>query len=291
MNRPLISIVLPVSNGERYLRQSIESCLGQSYDSLELILVDDGSTDSTPAILEEYLKKDRRVCVVSHGNKRGLPQALNSGFSAAAGQYLTWTSDDNYYRRNAMARMLEVLENNPGIDVVHSDYCIVDSQDRILQYCPAGEVRELMFSNPMGTCFLYRREVQEVVGKYDEDLFLAEDYDFWLRVSAHFRIVPLHEDLYCYRDHSNSLTVRHKNRARVMADRCLERNLPHLTWATRADKAIAYIILARRVQLHGEWGRAWRLAFSAFCLAPFVSFGHVVKKTLGLLAPPAARVK
>ena len=288
MDRPLISIVLPIWNGERYLRQSIESCLYQSYDALELVIVDDGSTDSTPAIIEEYLKTDRRVRVFSHACNRGLPQALNTGFAAAAGQYLTWTSDDNYYRQHAMARMMEVLENDSKVDFVYSDSIILDSQDRFLEYCTVGEVRELVFTNRVGACFLYRRKVQEVLGKYDEDMFLAEDYDFWLRVSARFRMVPIHEDLYCCHDHQNSLSMRFADRSLVISDRCLERNLPNLTWATRPDKASAYFMLARRAQLHGERGRAWRLAFSAFRLAPFMSFGLLVRKILRWLGPAAA---
>jgi glycosyltransferase involved in cell wall biosynthesis len=289
MNRPLVSIVLPVSNGARYLRHSIESCLCQSYDTLELIVIDDGSTDSTPAIIEEYLKRDRRVQAVSHACCRGLPQALNSGFAIATGQFLTWTSDDNYYRSHAIARMLEVLEGDPKAGLVYSDYSIVDSQGRFLEYCTVGEVRELLFGNQVGACsFLYRREVQEALGKYDEEMFLTEDYDFWLRASARFRMIPLHEDLYCYRVHENSLSARFSARARAISDRCLERNLPNLTWATRPDKASAYLMLARRAQLHGEWGRARRLAFAAFRLAPLGSLAVLARKILRLPAPTAA---
>jgi glycosyltransferase involved in cell wall biosynthesis len=288
MDRPLISIVLPVLNGARYLRQSIESCLDQSYDSIELILVDDGSTDSTLAIFEEYLRKDRRVRVFSHANNRGLPHALNTGFAAAAGQYLTWSSADNYYRQHAMARMVEVLEEDSKVDFVYSDLTILDSQDHFVEHWIAGKVQDLVLINRIGACFLYRRKVHEVLGKYAEDMFLAEDYDFWLRASVCFQMVPIHEDLYCCRDQQNSLSVGFGERCLAVSDRCLERNLPTLTWATRPDKASAYFMLARRAQLRREWRHACRLAFSAFRLAPVVSLGILVQKILRRQDPAAS---
>jgi len=288
MDRPLVSVVLPVFNGERYLRQSIESCLSQSYDCLELIVVDDGSTDSTPLIIEEYTKTDKRARVLSHACNRGLPHALNSGFAAAAGQYFTWTSADNYYRRHAIARMLEVLENDSKVDFIYSDYSSTDSQNRFLEYWSVGEAQELLAANRIGPCFLYRQEVQKALGRYNEEMPLAEDYDFWLRASTLFRMVPLHEDLYCYRTHEDSLTARLRERVAVIADRCLERNLPSLTWAARPDKAAAYLILARRAQLRGERPHAWRLAFKAFRLAPLGAFRFLARRVLRLPGPPPA---
>lgn len=280
MVRPLVSIVLPVLNGQRYLRQSIESCLCQSYDSLELVIVDDGSTDLTPAIIDEYLKTNRPVRRLSHACNRGLPEALNTGFGAAAGQFLTWTSDDNYYRPHAIEKMLEVLEGDASVDVVYSDYSTLDSVDRFLRFRTAGDLRQLLSDNHVGPCFLYRRKVQEVLGKYDKEMALAEDYDFWLRASARFRMVPIHQDLYCFRDHRHSLGGRFKERVEVMRDQCLLKNMSSLTWATRSDKAAAYVMLARRAQLRGEWRRAWDHLSSAFRLTPPGALAFIGRKIL-----------
>lgn len=94
-NSPKVSIVLPTYNGARYLRQSIDSCLGQTYRNLELIVVDDASTDTTPEIIRSY--QDPRIRVIRHEKSKMLPESLNTGFRAVSGDYLTWTSDDNYY--------------------------------------------------------------------------------------------------------------------------------------------------------------------------------------------------
>src|SRR5438034_11794938 len=99
----LITIVLPTHNGAKYLRESIESCLGQTYHNLELVVVDDASSDATPDVIAEY--SDPRLISVRHGQNRGLPEALNTGFAHSRGHYLTWTSDDNRYAPEARAEM------------------------------------------------------------------------------------------------------------------------------------------------------------------------------------------
>src|SRR5438128_1966436 len=94
-HQKLVSVILPTHNGSKYLRQSIESCLSQTYLDIELIVVDDGSMDETSAILESLT--DDRVRKIRHQTNRGLSAALNTGCAEARGEYLTWTSDDNLY--------------------------------------------------------------------------------------------------------------------------------------------------------------------------------------------------
>jgi len=112
MSPPLITIVLPTHNGVRYLRQSVESCLSQTHRELELIVVDDGSTDGTPEMIASF--DDPRIVRVRNAPNLGLPASLNVGFTRARGDYLTWTSDDNWYELNALERMLDFLAEKPG---------------------------------------------------------------------------------------------------------------------------------------------------------------------------------
>ena len=91
----LVSIVLPVYNGARFLAEAIQSCLAQTYPHWELIVVDDCSTDDSPQIVAGFAADDARIRVIRHAHNRKLPGALNTGFDAARGEYLTWTSDDN----------------------------------------------------------------------------------------------------------------------------------------------------------------------------------------------------
>ena len=279
MVRPLVTIVLPIWKDSLYLQQAVESCRSQSYQHLELILVDDGCSRVTQALLEACARDDERIRIVTHGENRGLPAALNTGFAAARGQYLTWTSDDNQYRPAAIQTMVEELEAHPGVDIVYSDIVVVDAEDRVVRRDTAGDYRELISDNCVRACFLYRRAVQQILGGYAEDLFLAEDYDFWLRASIRFRMLPIHQDLYVYREHRDSLTSTNKAKQQVAAGRCLERNLPHLAWASAAEKAVAYLSWARAAQLGGDWGGACRRAWWAVRLAPLRTIRTVAGKT------------
>lgn len=212
MNLPLVSIVLPTFNGERYLRQALDSCLQQSYSNWELIVVDDASSDTTPKILEQYCCADGRIRVVRHQVNRRLPAALNTGFSHASGEFLTWTSDDNLFRPEALAVMTEALGSQPEIGVVYANFTLIDEVEGLTRQITVGKPEQVAVSNCIGPCFLYRRSVHEALGGYDERMFLAEDYDFWLRAWRQFSFRQLNRDLYLYRNHELSLTNMKRTR-------------------------------------------------------------------------------
>ncbi len=107
-NKPLVSIILPTYNGEKYIKKSIESCLNQTYPNIELIIVNDASKDNTAVIVKSF--KDSKIKYIKHKYNMGLPNSLNTGFTNAKGNYLTWTSDDNFYDKKAIEKMLNFLK-------------------------------------------------------------------------------------------------------------------------------------------------------------------------------------
>ncbi len=219
-----VSIILPTYNGSRYLRQSIESCLKQTFHNIELIVVDDGSTEDIEAIVREY--DDCRIRVLRHVTNLGLPHALNTGFKHSTGDYLTWTSDDNYYAQNAIEAMLRFLQTYPEIDFVYADnYLLIEgdgySNLQIQRNKPVEWLRE---DNYIGACYLYRRKVYEGTGEFDTRAFLAEDYDYWIRVSRQFRMQRLFTPLYYYRHHKDSLSSKY-GRQRVLEKTRLVKHL------------------------------------------------------------------
>lgn len=202
---PEISIILPTHNGARYLAGSIQSCLDQTFRDFELIVVDDASGDSTPEILAGFAADPRVRALRSEQNLK-LPGALNLGFSKARGRLLTWTSDDNLYEPGALEAMHSVLAERPEIGLVYADYAVIDSEGQVLREHRCAEPDYLVERNIIGACFLYRRSVMERVGSYATETFLAEDYDFFLRVFlAGQRMRHLPETLYRYRVHESSL--------------------------------------------------------------------------------------
>jgi glycosyltransferase involved in cell wall biosynthesis len=262
----LISIVLPTYNGSRYLPATIESCLAQTHKNWELIIVDDASTDATPAQIARFAANDNRIRSMRHNTNRRVPAALNTGFARAKGAYLTWTSDDNCYRENALERMLHHLEAHPEIGMVYSDFTVIDADSRAVRSTTIPERRNLLVGNCIGPCFLYRRKVYEVTGAYAEDLFLADDYDYWLRVSARFQIEPLHEDLYLYREHGGALTARRKADMWLATERAIHRNLPTLEWASAADRLWIYRCIAHQARSRRDFGHAFRCYAAALPL-------------------------
>ena len=203
---PLVSIVLPTHNGTRYLRQSVESCLGQTHRNVELVIVDDASTDATPQIVASFA--DSRIVSLRNHRNLGLPASLNVGFARTGGEYLTWTSDDNWYEPNALERMLDFLTERQA-RFVRCDYILHRADGEVPdQRVELPESARFETSNPVGACFLYHRSVREAVGGYDPEASLAEDYDYWIRAAQKFTLHRLAEPLYHYRHHPGSLSAR-----------------------------------------------------------------------------------
>jgi glycosyltransferase involved in cell wall biosynthesis len=254
---PLISIVLPTYNGARYLAEAIDSVCRQTYAAWELIIVDDASSDATPQIIAAYCARDQRIRSVRHETNRRLPAALNTGFAEARGTLLSWTSDDNHYQPTALEELARMLGERPDIDFVFADYAIMDDEGRTVRQVRAQEPQELLTGEATVPCFLYRRVVYEQLGGYAEDLFLAEDYDFWLRVllSSH-RMANLHKPLYEYRRHERSLTDQHRGQTFAAAEVALLRNLPRLEGGSSALRGQVYLFLASLAWWRGERSRA-----------------------------------
>lgn len=282
-NPPLVSIVLPVYNGARYLPEALASIVAQSYPHWELVCVDDASTDETPALLAAWAAREPRLRVLRHAQNQRLPAALNTGFAAARGALLTWTSDDNRYQPTALATLVAALQPSavspvadgtadgaengaadvaeggaePPLDFVYSDYEVIDAAGQVTETTRAPEPLALVASTVAIPCFLYRRRVYERLGDYAVDLALAEDYDYWLRMlAAGLRLQPLHEPLYAYRRHGGSLTDTARGRTFAMAERALLRNQSALVKRYPTLRGAIYLQLAAFASWRGQRGRA-----------------------------------
>jgi glycosyltransferase involved in cell wall biosynthesis len=287
---PLVSIILPTYNGSKYLDLSVQSCVNQTYRRWELIIVDDCSTDATPQIIEKWKAADARIRSIRHQTNRKLPEALNTGHANARGEYLTWTSDDNRLLPTALEELAGFLDSHPAVGMVYADSVLIDEAGEYVRDFPAQPASALAYMNAIGPCFLYRRTVHQTVGAYSADLFLAEDYDYWLRIYRHFEVAHLSRTLYEYRWHGESLTSTAAERAAHSSlERTLRRNLPHLRRSSPADVARGWIVCAaaaarRGVPLSavGPYGRA-------LITAPLFSIGYVggklAQRLRNLVAP------
>lgn len=219
----LVSVVLPVYNQAALLAESIDSVLSQTYPDLELIVVDDGSTDGFESVLARYAGCPR-VRVLTQTNQK-LPAALSHGFRFARGEFWTWTSADNRMDPEQLSVLVAFLHAHPETAMVYADYRVIDDhgdpltdpdfrpQNRITPRSPMihlpRSTRELnvVSDNFIGPCFLYRGWVGRLMGQYDPSMGV-EDYDYWMRINGAFQIDHLgeYDVLYEYRVHQNSLS-------------------------------------------------------------------------------------
>ncbi len=203
----LVSIVLPTYNRAHLLPYAIRSVLNQSHTNLELIVVDDHSSDTTPDVVAEF--DDPRIRYFRNDPNLRLPRSLNRGFSQASGDYLTWTSDDNLFLPTAIARMVEMLTHR-ACDFVYADYyqfsnLTEDGRPTETELRRLPDKLQLGKGNHIGACFLYTRAVYDTIGEYDPELFLVEDYDYWMRAAKQFSFCHLAEPLYYFRRDENTL--------------------------------------------------------------------------------------
>ena len=221
---PLVSVILPVFNGEPYLASSIESVLNQSYRNLELIIVDDGSSDGTPDTLRRYVA-DSRVRLLHQPNRR-LPAALNTGFEAARGDLWTWTSADNLMAPECLGTLVDFLRRRPDVEMVYANQALIGEAGQPLQgtdfnptfQVPPGSANIHWPDDPggigfgthnyIGACWLYRGWAGRLLGPHLDAVFGFEDFEYWMRMNIFFRMAHLDraDVLYYYRLHPKSLS-------------------------------------------------------------------------------------
>lgn len=213
---PTVSVVIPTHNHGRFLAQAVESALGQTVASLEVLVIDDGSTDDTADVVRRSLV-DPRV-TYEHTEHRGPAAAKNIGVRLARAPFVAFLDADDVWLPAKLERQLAVFAADPGLGVVYSRRLLIDEQGRELEYAQPplhrGQVLNTLFRTNCICCSsaLVRAAVFADVGLLDEGLPLATDYDFWLRVALHHGFDYVDEPLVLYRTGHASLSRRHLER-------------------------------------------------------------------------------
>jgi glycosyltransferase involved in cell wall biosynthesis len=204
---PRVSVIIPTHNRSQLLRTAIDSVLAQTYPEIEIIVVDDGSTDDTAAVTAEYAG---HVAYIRQNNA-GVSAARNTGFRASSGDYINFLDDDDTFMPTKIERQVEVLETQPEVGLVHCSHQHIDEKGVPLDAgwpLPYGNVlKELLCG-----CFLVvhapliRRHCLEKVGLFDETLPWVADWDLWLRIAlASYPFGCIQEPLCTYRIQRGSM--------------------------------------------------------------------------------------
>jgi glycosyltransferase involved in cell wall biosynthesis len=270
--QPLVSVVLPTYRRAHLIEAAVHNVLAQDYANFELIVVNDGSPDDTRERLERLQAElDNPRLRVIHRDNGGLPVALNTGFAAATGEFWTWTSDDNAYKPGALRALARELQVDPSTGLVFSDMEVVREDGRRREF-KAGPIELLRERCVVSASFMYRRAVAEVVGDYDPQFRLVEDYDYWLRVARVAAMRHLKRDLYLYGDVPDSLSRTRFNQVIDAHVRVLRREFGH----TPAGDENIYNYLTQCTSWNKNSGRALvaaRVARKMIRLRPLASAG------------------
>lgn len=209
MQPPAISVLLPVYNGGRFLRQAIDSILAQEFSDFELIAVDDGSSDNSLEILRSYT--DPRLTIVRHPQNMGIVQTLRTGLAQCSGTYIARMDADDIAMPDRFRKQVSYLEQHPDAGVVDTVQAIMDESGRLTgrTNSPVTSAADIYRSLPKMNCLghpsvMVRGSVLRAFGYRD---VAYEDYDLWLRIAAAgIRIVKLDEPLLHFREHGSSIT-------------------------------------------------------------------------------------
>ncbi len=210
---PLISVIIPVYNGESTIQETIESVLKQTFPNFELIVIDDGSQDSTLRIISTV--QDPRIKVFSYLNA-GVSTSRNRGLSHATGDFISFIDADDLWTPDKLESQLKALQENPNAAVAYSWTDWIDRSNQLLgrgSYLPEqGDVFAKLLLNDFvasGSNCLIRQEALAEVGDFDREVAPAEDWDMWLRLAIRYEfvLVPSAQILYRISPNSASFNV------------------------------------------------------------------------------------
>ncbi len=213
---PLVSVITASYNMGRYLGEAVDSVLAQDWPAIDVIIIDDGSTDDTPQVLEAYVG-DPRVRVIRQTNS-GQTAAKNTGLRAARGEYVGFCDADNAWLPGKLSHQVPLLQANPLAGVIYGDIALMDGEGRPLPTPPVHRYGGQITSRLLMTNFvtfntsLLPRLVAEEFGGFDESLSMGIDYDLWLRVSTRYEFMYVPKPLARYRIWSGQMSHRQEER-------------------------------------------------------------------------------
>ncbi len=254
---PRVSILMAVYNAGHYLKESIDSILGQTFTDFELIIVDDASTDNSREIILSY--SDPRIVFIQNAKNLRLVKSLHVALKHARGEYIARQDADDISESARLAQQVKFLNQNPDVALVGANAVYIDKNSAPYKLWEVPETHEELIEKlKEGSCFchgsvMFRKSCIETVGFYREKMLSAEDYDYWLRISEKFRVANISEILYRYRriisgisSHNLSLLLDYHLLALMMSKERKEKGKDSLA---ELDTSSVPTILVRKYRL------------------------------------------
>lgn len=211
MHAARVSVIIPVYNGVRFVAEAVTSVLSQTHQDVEVVIVNDGSPDTSKDVIQPLLR-DPRVKYHEQANG-GVANARNTGIRLAAGKYIAFLDQDDLWHPTKLAQQVDYMEKHPEVALVHSDITFIDAEGQPLPTPEWAWVRgvsgncldELVAGNRIATLTaLVRRNHLDEAGLFRQELAPADDWDMWLRLAARHPFGFIPEKLGCYRLHGSN---------------------------------------------------------------------------------------
>lgn len=211
MNEVLVSVVMSVYNGEKYLNEAIDSILNQTFKNFEFIIINDASTDSSKSKILAF--SDARIRLIDNDINLGLTRSLNKGISLATGKYIARMDADDISEPERLITQVKFLEKNPDICFCGSWFWLLGEKEVITipendAEIRANLLRKNQFAHPT---MMFRREIFDAGIRYNESLLTSQDYELWTRLILQYKGANVPVPLLKYRMHCEQVTYNHKS--------------------------------------------------------------------------------
>jgi len=253
MKLPRITVLMPVYDGQKYLKPAIESILNQTYKDFEFLVIDDGSKDKSLEIINSYAKKDPRIRVISRPNK-GLVATLDEGLAEARGEYIARMDADDISLPQRLEKQMRYLGDNSDYVVVGSSFTSIYDHNRVggVHHCFINDLT-IRHALPIEGCIphptaLFKKKAVLMVGGYRKNYPHAEDYDLWRRLAEVGKLANLPEPLLNYRHRSSSVSYANLKEQATATNRIKDE-----IWRDKKMSAYKKIPLAELRSLPGEY--------------------------------------
>ncbi len=289
MFQEIVSVIIPAYNRGRYIRQTVESVLNQTYTDIELIVIDDGSTDDTRDILEGY---GDRITLLEHEARqnRGQSASINLGLDRARGKYLAILDSDDYWEPDKIESQVGYLQRHPEVGLVYGNGTAVSGNGEFLYdiYTP-GHREESKPEKVLVDCYfslpsnaLMRKSLLKKAGYFDETLRAGQDHDMAIRIAEIARLAYIDRPLFHYRRHNESISksnngaVSRWNNGFVILEKARKR-YPYPPAVIRKRKAVLYFRLFQCAWENSSGLRALRNLLLAGLNDPMRALGVLLR--------------
>lgn len=302
LKEPLVSVVIPTYNYGHFVASAIQSVLDQTFLNIEVIVVDDGSTDTTCEVVKKF---GDQILYIYQENK-GLSCARNTGIKKSKGDFIAFLDSDDYWEKEKIQKQVEFIENNPEVVAVNCRFKAEDLNGKFLYVTDNEDFQDVqIFRGKLineniiaggGSNIIIKKSCFDEVGYFDELLSSSEDWDMWLRISKKYIIRTVEEPLTHIRVGNYSMSTA-KNAQKMLDNEIIVLDKYFCgEWSFEKSRALScrYFCAAWAFSVSGDIDKAFKKIFKGFSLYPFDYFNKkkgglmvkiVVKKLLSMGIP------